>query len=292
MSDDIIPTYWIYGEPSRPLDLGFVHVERVRAREDIHKGRVAPHQHDHMGQITIWTHGLGRYFIEDQSWTFEAPAVAYLPAGLVHGFNIAPGSDAVVISVATEHFARIGRNTILPLDQPQFIASSMEAAWQTDHFERLALAGNDIWQEHELRLPGSDKAIDALLALICTLIARLGTPAVPLKHLPRDTAIARAFQNALEMRFRDAWYVDEYVEAIGTTTATLDRAVRKVLGRSVKTAILERRLLEAKRLLLFTARPVEDIAMELGFGDAAYFCRFFKRYAGVAPAHWRAAQTS
>jgi len=47
---------------------------------------------------------------------------------------------------------------------------------------------------------------------------------------------------------------------------------------SVKDVVLERRLLEAKRLLtLFTIRPVEDIAFETGFGDPAYSSRFFRR---------------
>lgn len=39
--------------------------------------------------------------------------------------------------------------------------------------------------------------------------------------------------------------------------------------------IVERRLLETKRLLLFTVRSLEDIAYEVGLKDAAYFSRFF-----------------
>ncbi len=39
--------------------------------------------------------------------------------------------------------------------------------------------------------------------------------------------------------------------------------------------IVQRRLLEAKRLLLFTVRPLEDIAYEVGLKDAAYYyCGF------------------
>ncbi|MEO5805056.1 helix-turn-helix domain-containing protein, partial [Devosia sp.] len=44
---------------------------------------------------------------------------------------------------------------------------------------------------------------------------------------------------------------------------------------------------EAKRLLQFTIRPVEDIAFEIGFKDPSYFSRFFRRRCGTAPKHWR-----
>lgn len=52
--------------------------------------------------------------------------------------------------------------------------------------------------------------------------------------------------------------------------------------------VLERRLLEAKRLLRFTIRPVEDIGREIGFEDPAYFSRFFRKRSGLSPADWRA----
>ncbi|ANL38169.1 HTH DNA-binding domain-containing protein (plasmid) [Rhizobium phaseoli] len=61
---------------------------------------------------------------------------------------------------------------------------------------------------------------------------------------------------------------------LATTPHLLDKAAREFFGRSVKELLLERRLLEAKRLLMFTVRSVEDIADEIGFEDPAYFSRF------------------
>ena len=63
-----------------------------------------------------------------------------------------------------------------------------------------------------------------------------------------------------------------------------------MLGRGVKRVVSERRLLEAKRLLMFTVRTVEDIAYEIGFDDPAYFSRFFRERVGEAPAAWRRRQ--
>ena len=65
------------------------------------------------------------------------------------------------------------------------------------------------------------------------------------------------------------------------------RWAREVFGHTIKDMLLDRRLLEAKRLLLFTIRPVEDIGREVGFEDPAYFSRFFRKRVGEAPAAWR-----
>ena len=59
MSQNSIPDFFVYGEPVRPLDVGFLHVETVLARGSIHHGQVAAHKHPQMGQITYWTGGSG-----------------------------------------------------------------------------------------------------------------------------------------------------------------------------------------------------------------------------------------
>ena len=81
--------------------------------------------------------------------------------------------------------------------------------------------------------------------------------------------------------------VEFYIDVLGTTPHLLAKACRTAFGLSVKEFINERRLLEAKRLLLFTVRSVEDIAYEVGFKDAAYFSRFFRLRMQLPPGEWR-----
>ena len=44
-----------------------------------------------------------------------------------------------------------------------------------------------------------------------------------------------------------------------------------------------RRVEKAKELLQTTNMRVYEVALFVGFEDAAYFSRFFKRYTGVSP---------
>ena len=51
--------------------------------------------------------------------------------------------------------------------------------------------------------------------------------------------------------------------------------------------IAERIVMEAKRDLYLTSKPVKAIAFELGFDDAYHFSRFFKNRVDVSPQTYR-----
>ncbi|TJV05321.1 MAG: helix-turn-helix domain-containing protein [Mesorhizobium sp.] len=285
MSQNSIPDFFVYGEPVRPLDVGFLHVETVLARSNIHLGQVAAHKHPQMGQITYWTSGSGTYHIEDQSWDFSAPAVSFVPSNVVHGFSIGPGTDATVVSVADDALAAIEAHSLLPLDRPVFAGGlPQHAAWK-----RLAAVLDMIAAEYTEAQAGNDKTLPSLIAVALSHIARLG-PEVMDATGSSEASLAQGLRRLVDAHFRDDWPVGRYVEALATTPHLLDKASRAVLGSGVKRVVGERRLLEAKRLLLFTVRTVEDIAYEIGFDDPAYFSRFFRERVGEAPAAWRRRQ--
>ncbi|RUW64819.1 helix-turn-helix domain-containing protein, partial [Mesorhizobium sp. M1E.F.Ca.ET.063.01.1.1] len=110
--------------------------------------------------------------------------------------------------------------------------------------------------------------------------------------VPAAVALGGRLRRLIDQHFREDWPVERYVEELGTTRHLLDKAARQVLGAGVREAIGDRRLVEAKRLLLFTIRTVEDIAYETGFNDPAYFSRFFRQAVGVSPAAWRRQRVS
>ena len=278
-----VPEFFVYGEPSRSLDVGFLHVETVRERDTVHLGTVSAHKHPHMGQITFWTSGRGNYQIEDSNWDFSAPAVSFVPSDVVHGFVIGPGADAIVVSIANDVLNGLQGRTSLSVSTPVFVAGSPHlSAWSQT---RAVL--ETLFNEYREGLLGSEMILPELVAVVLSYIARLNAGRVGPSASP-TVALAIALRQLVDETYKDAWSVDQYVSALGTTPHLLDKAAREVLGRSVKDIVLDRRIIEAKRLLKFTIRPVEDIAFSIGFKDPAYFSRFFRLHAGQSPTIWRA----
>jgi AraC family transcriptional activator of pobA len=277
-----VPVFFVYGEPSRALDVGFLHVETVMERKRLHFGSVAPHKHPLMGQITYWFTGEGRYRIEDRTWNFSAPAISFVPSNVVHGFDVGEQSDAIVVSISDDLLRAMAPQVDLALDAPVLLSGQRDSpAWI-----RIGILLDMVMQDYREGAAVSERVLAGLVGVVLSLMARLGGN-VGFDAASPAVALGLELRRAIDRHYREEWPVGRYVETLATTPHLLDKAARVVFGQTVKDMVLERRLLEAKRLLRFTIRPVEDIGREIGFEDPAYFSRFFRKRTGVSPTDWR-----
>lgn len=81
--------------------------------------------------------------------------------------------------------------------------------------------------------------------------------------------------------------LDGVAASAGMTRRTFTRRFHKVYGMSFGQWLIERRVELARQLLETTARPVEDIAFEAGFGSAVSLRQHFAARLGVPPAQYR-----
>jgi AraC family transcriptional activator of pobA len=81
--------------------------------------------------------------------------------------------------------------------------------------------------------------------------------------------------------------VSAYATQLHISAGHLSEVIKAQTGRPAIKHLHERLVLEARRLLLHTQQPLKEIAYDLGFQDASYFNRFFKREAGLTPADYR-----
>jgi AraC family transcriptional regulator, transcriptional activator of pobA len=67
----------------------------------------------------------------------------------------------------------------------------------------------------------------------------------------------------------------------------LNKASNTHFNKTLTSLIAERLIIESKRELYLTSKPVKQIAFELGYEDEFYFSRFFKKNVGVSPQIFR-----
>lgn len=67
----------------------------------------------------------------------------------------------------------------------------------------------------------------------------------------------------------------------------LERRFTEETGTSVTRYIIDRRMGEAQRMLLFTSDSIREIAEKCGYNDIHYFYKVFKEYTGVTPLQFR-----
>ena len=119
--------------------------------------------------------------------------------------------------------------------------------------------------------------------------------AILLLILQRHNGDTPSANKSLLMRYRElvaTHYLEwtkpaQYAEALHISVDYLNEIVRQHSGQTASSLITERRILEAKRLLLHAAESVKEIAWHLQFNEVSYFNRFFKQHTGYTPVAFR-----
>lgn len=107
------------------------------------------------------------------------------------------------------------------------------------------------------------------------------------RKLPHPDAVVRRCEQWLEQHFREPDVLRDAVRHVGMPERTLKRRFTAATGRPLLAYVQNLRIDEAKRLLETTERNADDIGAEVGYADASFFRRLFKRLVGVSPGQYR-----
>ncbi|UZO79613.1 helix-turn-helix domain-containing protein [Aquimarina sp. ERC-38] len=102
-----------------------------------------------------------------------------------------------------------------------------------------------------------------------------------------QSEILQNLVNSIENNYRKLHAPKDYAEVLCLSTKTLAGIVKKYLQQTLSSLISNRIIMEAKRELYLTSKPLKQIAASLGYEDEFYFSRFFKKKVGVSPDHYR-----
>jgi AraC-like DNA-binding protein len=84
--------------------------------------------------------------------------------------------------------------------------------------------------------------------------------------------------------------VSDLSAVVQMSEAHFSRLFKLAFGESPHAFILRRRLELAARLMMESAAPLSDIALQCGFTDQAHLCKQFRHVLRETPAAWRRAQ--
>lgn len=131
------------------------------------------------------------------------------------------------------------------------------------------------------------RMLTAYLTVLLTHLSRLYTEQFKENNTSVDKLLLKNFQEKINECFRELHEVGDYASLLHISAGHLSEVVKIQSGKPAIKHIHERLVMEAKRLLFHTHHSLKDIAFDLGFADASYFNRFFKREAGMTPAEYR-----
>ena len=283
-AEESAPNVDFYGKDERWPTPERLHSEPLIERSARHNWLIGAHRHDNQAQIFLLLKGRGTARLDSARHEAIAPSVIVIPERCVHEFQWAINSDGFVLSIASPLIGKLRRKSIrlnelfskpgvFPLESDD---SELSSIFRRIHKEYTA--------DSALR----ELALETLLIDMAICLARTtnGEPGLTI-NAARGNRHLRRFLELVEQHHKSKWPVARYAATLGISAPHLNAICKNSDGRSAKKIIHERLLLAARRGLAYTDINVAGIAHSLGFADASYFARFFRRFEGVTPSAFR-----
>lgn len=281
------PTFYLYGEPHRSVEDGFVHVESLDDRSRPSEWTIRPHSHAALAHIFYLASGSGEMLADGRRLSCPAPCLLLIPATAVHGFDWEAETSGSVVTLATRRLA--GLSWLAPETAGIFTGVDVVPLSRRDA-AKVERNIADLMLELSWARIGHDAAVQSALLAIMVIALRLRVAQPNPAGEGRQRALVARLRERIEERYRLREPVAAYAAALGKSETALRLACGAVAGSSPAAMIDQRALLEARRSLLFSDMTISEIAYSLGFDDPAYFSRFFTRHVGCSPRRYRAEQ--
>ena len=284
-----ISHYALYGEMLSVHDPEFVHIEDISARSLLYEWRIRPHVHKGMFQLVILRTGRVRIWLDEAVTDMQAPCAVAVPSGVVHGFQFEPDTAGQVVTVADALVVAMQDRSIRKqFKSLQMTPTVIDFSRDAEQFARIEATLSHMEKEFQWPQPGRAAMLEWLFRVLLLIIHRQ----VELQEAQAETRGGRVdaftrFRQLVEDHYQEHWSIARYARELAMTQQTLNRLCRLFAGKGALDIVQERLVLAARRHLIYTDASVEAIAYGLGFQDPAYFSRFFKRLAGLAPGQFR-----
>jgi AraC family transcriptional activator of pobA len=222
----------------------------------------------------------------------QAPCAVVIPGGVVHGFEFEPDTAGQVVTVADALVVAMHDRSIRKqFKSLQMTPMAVDFSRDPEQFARIEATLTHMEKEFQWPQPGRAAMLEWLFRVLLLIIRRQ----VDLQEVQAEAHGGRLesftrFRQLVEDHYQEHWSIAGYAQELAMTQQTLNRVCRAFAGKGALEIVQERLLLAARRHLIYTDASVEAIAYGLGFQDPAYFSRFFKRLAGMAPGQFRQAR--
>ena len=284
-SQQSVPVYPF--EPNAVTASKLFSIRRAEGEEVYEEDLLLPHRKAYYLMVFV-KHHRGRHWADMVPYEHQDNTFYFSPPGQILVKEEPTPFWGTALTFTTE-FLALQQNAALlelPIIQNPYHGHELQLTATDAAFVEEMLVKLDA----EYQRPGEwqHRMLSAYLTVLLTHLSRLYTEQFTADEPSADQRLLRAYQAKIEECYRELHEVSAYAALLHISAGYLSEVVKAQSGRPAIKHLHERLVLEARRLLFYTQSPLKEIAFDLGFSDASYFNRFFKRETGVTPADYRA----
>jgi AraC family transcriptional activator of pobA len=231
--------------------------------------------------------GNSRHWIDTTPYTVKPNAFYFTIPHQVHLKEVTEPFSGIGLSFTDDFLAMDESNSLknLPVIQNpdnghELLLSDQDVIFIDDLLEKVLVeyySKND-WQHNMLM---------AYMKVLLIYLSRLYTEQFSYQELLPGRILLKKYLAKIDEAYTNNHEVANYADMLNISPGHLSELIKEQSGKPAIIHIHERLIVEAKRLLFHTDYAVKEIAFHLGFEDASYFNRFFKRLTDTTPVSFR-----
>ncbi|MFH6943881.1 AraC family transcriptional regulator [Flavobacterium sp. FlaQc-50] len=245
-----------------------------------------PHRHDSYLMV-FFTNGSGIHEVDFDRFEIKKGSLFVLQPGQMHHWSLSEDIEGYVIIFSQELYnLYFGQKKINDynfynsiLNQPEVLFEGEESSKILPYFNLLIQENN---QNHRLQL---DKMLNLLDCVHIEIARKYGETYSRQAH-SYNVKIS-AFEVLLEKYFKTQKLPSFYADQLYITLKHLNRICNEILQKTATEVIMDRVILEIKRMLIDKQLAVNEVAYAVGYEDYSYFSRVFKKQTGNSPTEFR-----
>lgn len=255
-------------------------------------------------EVLFITSGRGLVSVAERKHAASPGAVFVIPPGVLHDcrdLGTATGWSLLFLAdgVHPEHEQGLGllddvpAGLVFDVFRRPMLSMADPLLLDEPTLRRTEELIREMANELALKRDGYEVAVRAAMQLILVGIARCADrdSATTEKRFatPRDQQLLKAAFADIDLHFKQQGTLSEAAARLGLSAGYLTTRLRVLTGRPYGDWVIERRMIEARRLLSSGGHSVATIAESIGYVEVESFVRRFKEHHGLSPSAWREA---
>lgn len=266
-------------------------VEGKFIRDEIYPHKTdLPHRHSYY-EICIFINGAGKHEIDFNSHSINAKSLHFISPGQVHLISREDHYHGYLIVFSKDFYSLDSFHQNLLFQVPYFNNHTLAPILNLNdgEFEELMQLVIMMKNEYLNDQQNTKEILRSYLQVFLLKCKQFYFQHFSEKEKMQDPQffLVQEFKKMVEIHYKKFHLVQEYAESLALSPSVLNKHVKRITGFTAGEIIIDRLLLQAKRLLIYSDLSHKEIAYRLNYEDPSYFSRIFKKKTSYSPSEFR-----
>ena len=240
------------------------------------------HKHDDLSEIIYICEGEGTFIINQKRYTAKKGDILIYNAGNIHEEYSNPDNPLVTFFCGLSNLAidQLKELYIIPIEFEPIIRKNQ-------YSDLIGMYFSQIFEESSLKADGYEIICQSLLTSSIALIHRAITLENFKSESEESNTLAHRIKEFIDKNYKKNIKLEDIADELYINKYYLSHVFKEQMQISPINYLINRRIGEAKNLLVSTELKIGEIARIMGYDNPNYFTLLFKKMTGETPKQFK-----